>query len=405
MAAKSSRKVIKKAAKKAVKVPAQKPAKNKAKKAAVKAVRKGSGTSLLATGGGSAPAAGVTFQGWVGGLFAATGLTQAAVDKRFQLKAESIAEFRLETESPIDDLIVYTTAPGRLFVQAKTNLSMAQSNSDAMMRTLDQIVRQWRLCTDGKKARRWDYPLDKEVDRFVIAIGTEPEVEIPRVAQARGVDRLIVAFEDNPDLTSSRSATLVERILPNMGMPVCVIGRYANLSSPNSLKVNNVTLALSLNSDCRIHLGFASRLAQEANAKLTVLHVSECRNSDWDPSACSLDEVVSRLPFETWRESKVLCPSEIRICEGNPAEQILKHTGSGNAGPIVLCSSGAGSELQNSRNSVSYRVLAEAQCPVFILNRPVSEAEIVTLPEKASAVGKSPSRGGGSCEEVLPWRS
>lgn len=139
----------------------------------MKRVRKGSGTSLLAAGGGSAPAAGVTFQGWVGGLFAATGLTQASVDKRFQLKAESIGELRLETESPIDDLIVYTTAPGRLFVQAKTNLSMAQSNSDAMMKTLDQIVRQWRLCTEGKKTRRWDYPLDKEVDRFVIAVGTE----------------------------------------------------------------------------------------------------------------------------------------------------------------------------------------------------------------------------------------
>ena len=54
-----------------------------------------------------------------------------------------------------------------------------------------------------------------------LVLAGEPEVEIPRVAQARGVDRLIVAFEDNPDLTSSRSATLVERILPNMGMPVC----------------------------------------------------------------------------------------------------------------------------------------------------------------------------------------
>lgn len=166
---------------------AKKPAKNTAKKAAVKAVRRGSGTGLLATGGGSAPAVGVTFQGWAGGLFAATGLTQASVDRRFQLKAESIAEFRFETESPIDDLIVYTTAPGRLFVQAKTNFSMAQSDSDAMMKTLDQIVRQWRLCTDGKKARRWDYPLDKEVDRFVIAVGTEtPNTVAVHLSKALG---------------------------------------------------------------------------------------------------------------------------------------------------------------------------------------------------------------------------
>jgi hypothetical protein len=137
---------------------APKASKKTVMKTAKKPARKRPGTALLAKGGGSAPAAGVTFQGWVGGLLAATGLTQASVDKRFQLKAESIAEFRLETESPIDDLIVYTTTPGRLFVQAKTNLSMAQSDSDAMMKTLDQIVRQWRLCSDGERTRRWDYP-------------------------------------------------------------------------------------------------------------------------------------------------------------------------------------------------------------------------------------------------------
>ena len=187
MAPKSGRKVIKKAAKKAVKGPAKKPAKNAAKKTAAKPARKRPGTDLLAKGGGPGPAAGVTFQGWLGGLFAATGLTQASVDKRFQLKAESIAEFRLETESPLDDLIVYTTAPGRLFVQAKTNLSMAQSDSDAMMKTLDQIVRQWRLCGDGKRTRRWDYPLDKEVDRFVIAVGAEtPNTVAVHLSKALG---------------------------------------------------------------------------------------------------------------------------------------------------------------------------------------------------------------------------
>ena len=166
---------------------APKASKKTVMKTAKKPARKRPGTALLAKGGGSAPAAGVTFQGWVGGLLAATGLTQASVDKRFQLKAESIAEFRLETESPIDDLIVYTTTPGRLFVQAKTNLSMAQSDSDAMMKTLDQIVRQWRLCRDGERTRRWDYPLDKEVDRFVIAVGTEtPNTVAVHLSKALG---------------------------------------------------------------------------------------------------------------------------------------------------------------------------------------------------------------------------
>jgi hypothetical protein len=162
MATKAHKKSAKKAARKKA-----------ATKAARKSAKKATATNLHAKGGGAAPAAGVTHQGWVGGLFAAIGLEQAPVDPRLQLQAETISEVRLETDSPIDDLILSTTAPGRLFVQAKTNVSLGKTKSSEMVKTIDQFVRQWRLCCEGKKSRGWDYPLDKDRDRFVIAVGTE----------------------------------------------------------------------------------------------------------------------------------------------------------------------------------------------------------------------------------------
>jgi hypothetical protein len=166
--------MVKKASKKAAKKLAQKkPAKKAVRKSAKKTARNDAGVQLLAKGGGAAPAAGVTHQGWVGGLFAAIGLDQAPVDKRLQLAAESISEVRLETDSPIDDLILLTTAPGRLFVQAKTNLSLSAAKSSEMVKIVDQFVRQWRLCSEGKNTRGWDYPLHKDRDRFVIAVGPE----------------------------------------------------------------------------------------------------------------------------------------------------------------------------------------------------------------------------------------
>jgi len=151
----------------------KKPAGKAARKSAKKASRKPASKDLHAKGGGDAPAAGVTHQGWVGGLFAAIGLDQAPVDKRLQLAAESISEVKLETDSPIDDLILLTTAPGRLFVQAKSTVSLATSDSGEMVKTVDQFVRQWRLCNEGKKTRGWDYRLNKDHDRFVIAVGHE----------------------------------------------------------------------------------------------------------------------------------------------------------------------------------------------------------------------------------------
>ena len=82
--------------------PRKKPAKKAAGKSSKESARKRTAAGLLAKGGGTGPAAGVTFQGWVGALFAAIGLDQSAVDKRLQLAAESISEVRLETDSTID---------------------------------------------------------------------------------------------------------------------------------------------------------------------------------------------------------------------------------------------------------------------------------------------------------------
>lgn len=194
-----------------------------------------------------------------------------------------------------------------------------------------------------------------------------PEIELPRLAKARGVDRLIMAFEDNPDLTSSRDRILAERILPVMEVPVCLIGRRVSLSSSSGLKPKHVTLAVSLESDCQVHLGFASRLAQDTDAKLVVLHVF--RREHLKGSAGTPAEVASHLPFQSWRETQLLCSAQITVRAGEAAEEILKYNSSQNEGVIILCSSGISSAEQPWRNSVSYRVLAEARYPVFILEK------------------------------------
>jgi hypothetical protein len=175
-------------------------------------------------------------------------------------------------------------------------------------------------------------------------------------------------------------------LLPVMKVPVCVIGSRMNLSSPNGSQVKNVTLAVLLNSDCQVPLRFASRLAQEAHSNLKVLHILDRKRADLNTSALNPDEVASQLPLETWREAGLLCPAEITVRRGDPAEEILEHLYSGNEGPIVLCSSGIGSGEQAWRDSVSYRVLAEARYPVFVRGRRVPSATVIMSPEKPSAL-------------------
>jgi nucleotide-binding universal stress UspA family protein len=204
-----------------------------------------------------------------------------------------------------------------------------------------------------------------------------PEQELPLFAKTHAVDRLIMGFGHQPDLTASRSPSFAERVLPAMEVPVCVIGRHVSLSSPNSFKAKNITLAVSLNADCDVQLGFASRLAQETHANLSVLHVASCQESKVDRSAHAPVRVTSRLPLKAWREAELFCPTELSIREGDPAVEILKHISLQKEGSIILCSTGIASARQRWRDTVSYRVLTEARYPVFIVEIPARAAAAV----------------------------
>jgi hypothetical protein len=76
---------------------------------------------LLATGGGNSPASGVTFQGSLGASFAIAAALDRPVDSRLELGSVRVRSLRFETEAPVDDILVPTSADG-LHLQHWRNL-------------------------------------------------------------------------------------------------------------------------------------------------------------------------------------------------------------------------------------------------------------------------------------------
>jgi len=70
-----------------------------------------------------------------------------------ELANEFVQLFRYETEVPVDDILVQTRAPGRLFFQAKTNPSFGTTSSSEMMQTVEQIVKLWKSCSEGNGSK------------------------------------------------------------------------------------------------------------------------------------------------------------------------------------------------------------------------------------------------------------
>ncbi|MCS0495309.1 hypothetical protein NVS89_09380 [Ancylobacter sp. MQZ15Z-1] len=125
----------------------------------------------LAAGGGNATAAGVIFQSGVGALFAVDMLTQRALDHRLELGAARPVAVRFESEAPVDDILVETTAGGWIFVQCKTTMTLSRSLESPLGKTADEIVRLWQICESDSPSYGWDRPLDPARDRIVVAVG------------------------------------------------------------------------------------------------------------------------------------------------------------------------------------------------------------------------------------------
>jgi hypothetical protein len=60
-----------------------------------------------------------------------------------------VTGIRMETEAPLDDAFAATTDGGVICGQAKNTLSMSETLANEFGKTVEQIVRQFRICRDG----------------------------------------------------------------------------------------------------------------------------------------------------------------------------------------------------------------------------------------------------------------
>lgn len=212
-----------------------------------------------------------------------------------------------------------------------------------------------------------------------------PELEIPLLVRSCDVDRVLFGFEENPDLTAAKNPSLSRKILRMADVPVCAIGR--NAMEANSRAIRNVTLAISSQSRCEIPLAFACRLAQELRARLTLLHVAEREAAVEPPTP---HHVIAKLPFTTWREAELFCPTQVTVCVGNPADEILKHSTQTEQDLIILCSPGDTQSREVWLKGVSYQIIAGARCPVIVTRSSSEPAVAISVPEVSSSEKFSP---------------
>jgi len=135
-------------------------------------------------GGGAATSAGILFQQQLGALIVGWLLAQRSFSQQLNLGQAKPVWVRFETEAPVDDILVSTSAGGFVAIQAKTTASLSDDPSSAFGKTISQFVRHWLACRDGDSSLRWNRPLEPQIDRLVLAVGPQAPATIREVLPA-----------------------------------------------------------------------------------------------------------------------------------------------------------------------------------------------------------------------------
>ncbi len=179
--------------------------------------------------------------------------------------------------------------------------------------------------------------------------------EIESIVRKYKADLLVIGTHSAPGLKRFLLGSKAEALYRQISVPVLTLEphahvpkeRFASILLPADLKPHSLRAAQ-----------YAVSIAEEANAKLTMLHVLEQQyeSEGW---------IMSRMQQLVAEDAALWCTPEFRIAGGDPADAILRTAAESNADLIVLGVTHHRPLVDHNNWSIASKVVTHAACPVL----------------------------------------
>jgi nucleotide-binding universal stress UspA family protein len=192
----------------------------------------------------------------------------------------------------------------------------------------------------------------------------------------KNIDLTVVGTHGRSGLGRVLLGSVAETIVREASCPVLTVGPRLMFEPKWSLKIKEVLYAADLTPSSEGASRYAISLAQEGNARLTILSVlPEPTVVELVKSECLVSSTIQRMQELVPPETELRCQPNCIVEFGDPAEKILDMAGGYKADIIVLGirphSVGAATHLLRP---TAHRVIAGATCPVLTVRGPVDTA-------------------------------
>jgi nucleotide-binding universal stress UspA family protein len=192
-----------------------------------------------------------------------------------------------------------------------------------------------------------------------------PVVELDRIVRQQSIDLAIIGSHGRTGFKHLLMGSVAEELFRSLPCPVLTVGPNVSKRSMKNTDVRHILFPTDLSAESRAVFPYLASLSAQYKSMLTLLHVLPIETAS-NPEARSLAEPLRqemRKIFHSQIDPR--CPAEFVIDFGPTAGRILAYAKDTNADLIGLGVRWAPEITTHFRNTVAYRVVLGAHCPVL----------------------------------------
>lgn len=207
-------------------------------------------------------------------------------------------------------------------------------------------------------------PLAGIPGEVVVRRGT-PAEQLARLVKEHNIGLAVASTHGTTGFKHRVLGSVAEELVRTLSCPVLTVGPHLAKKFEKLERIENVLFPTDFSEESLAVFPYLASLAHEYEARVTILHVLPPETAV-NPEAKKLAEPLRKqMEKALCHQISPRCKAEFVIDCGGAAETILARARHSNADLIGLGVRCATDIAQHFRQTVAYRILAEAECPVL----------------------------------------
>jgi nucleotide-binding universal stress UspA family protein len=193
----------------------------------------------------------------------------------------------------------------------------------------------------------------------------DPVRELPRMVHQHHIDLVVLSTHGRTGFKRLLMGSVAEELFRSLPCPVLTVGPNVSRRFDAQSEVKEILFPTDLSYESGAVFPYLAMVAAQHAAHITLLHVVPRGDRRYAEAMDEPDRLRSAMRRMFCPQIDPRCEARLVVEAGNPVERILAHARADKIDLIGFGVRKAGEIITHFRNTVAYKVVLEAECPVL----------------------------------------